>query len=217
MYKITLYDCNIPSCCSGTISYYHENIDIFAEKWMKLETNEDRKERFLRSKSGEIVTDYYSDNPDLNIVQEDKEAIVYYEKDVIFKDKWLKLHNGYGWGSDLHFDELVVSLKYVRYESNLLRLATYRAKGVCCKDVFTDKDYSDVSCFGNRVLIESENKEPFTSDNTEDFKDKTIEFIAYFPLDTFENMESMKKDFDSPDLSDKELDRLLHDILGDAG
>lgn len=136
MYKITLYDSNIPSGASGTISYYCENIDIFAEKWMQLETAEDRKERFLRSKNGEIVTDYYSDNPDLNIVQEDEDAEIYFEKVLVFKDKWLDLHNGFGWKKEFHFDELRVGLKYVRYDGNLLRLATYRAKGVCCRDFF---------------------------------------------------------------------------------
>lgn len=218
MYKITLYDSNIPSGASGTISYYCENIDIFAEKWMQLETAEDRKERFLRSKNGEIVTDYYSDNPDLNIVQEDEDAEIYFEKVLVFKDKWLDLHNGFGWKKEFHFDELRVGLKYVRYDGNLLRLATYRAKGVCCRDFFSsDKSYCDVSCYGNPVLIESENQEPFRSDNTEDFKEKTIECIAYLPLGTFEDMKSMRKDFDNPDLSDEWLDRLLCDILGDAG
>lgn len=218
MYKITLYDTNIPSGASGVISYYCENIDIFAEKWMKLEADEDRKERFLRSKNGELVTDYYSDSPDLNIVQEDKDAIVYFDKDVIFRDKELDLHNGFGWNTEFYFDELIVSLKYVRYENDLLRLATYKARGVCQSSFPSlDKKYSDVSCYGNPVLIESENQEPYYSNNTENFKDKTIECIAYLPLGTFKDMESMQRDFDNPDLSDEVLDELLRDILGDAG
>lgn len=218
MYKITLYDANIPSGASGVISYYVENIDIFAEKWMKLEADEDRKERFLRSRNGELVTDYYSDSPDLNIVQEDKDAIVYFDKDVIFRDKELNLHNGFGWSTEFYFDELIVSLKYVRYENDLLRLATYKARGVCQSNFpFLDKKYSDVSCYGNPVLIESENQEPYYSNNTENFKDKTIECIAYLSLGTFKDMESMRRDFNNPDLSDEVLDELLRDILGDAG
>lgn len=218
MYKITLYDSNIPSGASGTISYYCENIDIFGEKWMQLETSEDRKERFLRSKNGKMVTDYYSDSPDLNIVQEDKDAIIYFDKDVVFRDKWLTLHNGFGWATEFHFDELQVGLKYVRFRGSLLRLATYKARGVCCKDFFSlNKNYCDVSCYGNPVLIESENQEPFYSDNMEDFKDKTIESIACLPLGTFGDMKSMRKDFNNTELSDELLDRLLCDILGDAG
>lgn len=218
MYKITLYDSNIPSGASGTKSYYCENIDIFAEKWMQLETSEDRKERFLRSKNGEMVTDYYSDSPDLNIVQEDKAAIIYFDKDVIFSDKWLTLYNGFHWAIEFHFDELCVGLKYVRFRGSLLRLATYRARGVCRSNFpFPGKKYCDVSCYGNPVLIESENQEPFYSDHTENFKEKTIECIAYLPLGTFGDMKSMRKDFDNPDLSDEWLGRLLCDILGDAG
>ena len=47
--------------------------------------NGDRKERFLRSKRGEIVTDYYSASPELNIVQHDAGA-VYDEKTVVLEN-----------------------------------------------------------------------------------------------------------------------------------
>ena len=74
MYKITLFDYNCASCTSGTASFYVDDIDIFEEKWSKLETSPERIERFRRSKNGEVVTDYYSDDEELNIVQEDKAA-----------------------------------------------------------------------------------------------------------------------------------------------
>ena len=74
MYKITLFDYNCASCTSGTASFYVDDIDIFEEKWSKLETSPERIERFRHSKNGEVVTDYYSDDEELNIVQEDKAA-----------------------------------------------------------------------------------------------------------------------------------------------
>ena len=40
------------------------------------------KERFLRSKSGELVTDWYDDNPELNIVQQDA-GTVYGKRTVV--------------------------------------------------------------------------------------------------------------------------------------
>ena len=219
MFRITLFDNNIPSGGSGVISYYCEDIDKFAERWLPLQFCEDTKERFLRSKNGEMVTDYYSNDPSLNIVQEDKDAVVYFQRDIVFKDKWLTLHNGYNYPTDYHFDKLLVGLKYIRYEGDLLRLATYKAYGICYKNnsKFLDKKYCAVACFGNRVLAESKNKEPLRSDNLKDFKDKTIEFIAYSLLGAFEDMDSMKNDFDNPYLPDKLLDILLCDILGDAG
>lgn len=219
MFKITLFDNNVPSGGSGVFSCYCEDIDKFAEKWLPLQFCENTKERFLRSKNGEMVTDYYSDSPDLNIVQEDKDAVVYFDKDVIFRDKWLDLHNGFEFATKFHFDELIVSLKYARYDGDLLRLASYKATGVCFYNSFTssNKKYGAVTCYGNRVLVESKNEEPFSSTSTEDFKDKTIEFIAYSPLGTFDDMESMKADFDNPNLSNTLLDILLCDILGDAG
>ena len=67
MYKITLFDYNCASCTSGTASFYVDDIDIFEEKWSKLETSPERIERFRRSKNGEVVTDYYSDDEELNI------------------------------------------------------------------------------------------------------------------------------------------------------
>lgn len=36
MYKITLFDCNCPSCSSGVFSCYCDDIDKFEEEWTKL-------------------------------------------------------------------------------------------------------------------------------------------------------------------------------------
>ena len=73
MYKITLYDYNCNPICDGTIYFFTEDIENFQKRWFRLlgDHDEERKERFLRSKAGEIVTDYYSDSPELNIVQQD--------------------------------------------------------------------------------------------------------------------------------------------------
>lgn len=69
MYKISLYDYNCPSCTSGVAEFFADNINKFQEEWFKLEDDKDRKKRFLKSLNGEIITDYYSDSPELNIVR----------------------------------------------------------------------------------------------------------------------------------------------------
>ena len=55
MYKITLYDRNMPSCTSGVYEIYCDDIDEFEKEWTKLETDKLRIERFRKSKAGEIV------------------------------------------------------------------------------------------------------------------------------------------------------------------
>ena len=75
MYKITLYDCNLPSCVSGVFSIYCDDIEKFEKDWIQLESDKERIERFRKSKQGEMVTDYYSDSPELNIVQRDATSI----------------------------------------------------------------------------------------------------------------------------------------------
>ena len=57
-----------------------------------MRTRADREQaEYLRSKGGEIVTDYYSDDPELNIVQEDKSAEILFEKEIVFRNKLFTL------------------------------------------------------------------------------------------------------------------------------
>ena len=84
LYKIELYDVSHwhPAFVSGTINIFCEDIEDFQMRWFKLEPGEERKEMFLRSKDGEIVIDYYTDDPEHNIVQQDL-ATIYAERTVI--------------------------------------------------------------------------------------------------------------------------------------
>lgn len=81
MYKITHYDYNCSPICDGTVSFFTEDIEAFQKKWFAMDRLEESlKEKFLRSKGGELVTDWYSsDDPELNIVQQGQSA-VYGEK-----------------------------------------------------------------------------------------------------------------------------------------
>ena len=84
LYKIELYDASHwhPAFVSGTINIFCEDIEDFQTRWFKLEPEKERKEMFLRSKDGEIVIDYYTDDPEHNIVQQDL-ATIYAERTVI--------------------------------------------------------------------------------------------------------------------------------------
>lgn len=220
MYKITLFDDNMPSCTSGTESYYCDDIDKFEEEWVKLEKDEDRIVRFRRSKAGEMVTDYYCDIPELNIVQQDKWAKIFYERDVYLEDEWVTIQNGYGWESDYYIFKGHIHLCHVRYGTELLLIAEYRIKGICTKCMFQKKMYEPVVCYGNPILKYSIDYEREPTEYLSSFKDDTIESIAYLELKRFRGLKEMyddHKDRDRVDMTEGELSRLFRDIPGEAG
>ncbi len=218
MYKITLFDYNCPSCTSGVYEIYCDDIEQFEKEWTELETDEMRIDRFRKSKAGEMVTDYYSDDPELNIVQKDETAKIFYKKTVVMCDKDVTVHNGYDWPSDLHIDKSEFHVRYVRLWDRLLRLVKYKLTGISQDDWLGDGNI-DVPCYGNPVL---KNNRMFCgrSDNTADYSENTIESIVYFPLGSFETEEEMRADYNDMRedfFSAEELDVLLSDIPGDAG
>ena len=58
-YMVTLYDLTCHPTADWTINFLTDDIEDFQSRWLKLETDESRKERFLRSESGTFETDYY--------------------------------------------------------------------------------------------------------------------------------------------------------------
>lgn len=218
MYKITLYNYNIPSCASGVYNIYCDDIDEFEKEWTQLEKDKERIERFRKSKAGEMVTDYYSDAPEYNIVQRDENARLYYEKTVIMFDKDVKVFNGYGCSSELHIDKSEFQVRYVKMFGKFFRLVKYKLAGVCQEDLLFDGK-THITCYGNPVL---KNHVSFSggSYDVKDYAENTIESIAFYPLGIFETKEEMKKDYDDMReefFTAEELDRLFSDIPGEAG
>ena len=72
MYKITLYDQNCCPIFDGTTFWFVEDLEEFEKKWIPLQSKGSVKvvERYYKSKFGEVVTDYHSNDESLNIVQE---------------------------------------------------------------------------------------------------------------------------------------------------
>ena len=96
MFKITLNDMNCNPICDGTVFWFVENLEDFERKWLPLMAKEDIGviNRYYRSKFGEIFTDYYSDDPDLNIVQQ-AESETLCEKDYAYEGIRVQLINAY--------------------------------------------------------------------------------------------------------------------------
>lgn len=222
MYKITLFDENCPSCCSGTVSYYCEDIDKFEEEWTKLEKDAEKIERFKRSKAGELVTDFYPtrSNEELNIVQEDKDARIYFEKDFVFKDKEIELLNSYRWPGEYYAKTLHIHVRYVQFCNEYLKLMTYHIGGMAMLNAFafSQDKYEKVVCYGNKVLrYTNSDAVPFRSDRLEDFADSSIFCIVYIPVEVFSSVEDMKEDCRTDTISDEKIAELLIDIIGEAG
>lgn len=103
LYLIQLFDYNCPSCTSGVTKVFAEDIEEFSKIYQSIEKDNARVERFLRSKSGEVVTDYYSDDSELNIVQKVQGNLImmpaihgmpskYMEIPFGFAEEWMKKH-----------------------------------------------------------------------------------------------------------------------------
>lgn len=220
MYKVTLYDCNCVSCTSGVAEFYVDDINKFKESWFKLEDDEDRKKRFLKSLNGEMVTDYYSDSPDLNIVQEDKDAKILKTDRLCFANKKFTLINGYGCPGGIMVHNAEFLIRHIVFQSQYMIVGKYKLSGVARINEFI-QGYDRQHVYGNCVLktqyhsfVEFNRGVPlYNIHDFNNFKNDKIESICYIPVKWFENAEDMK----NYNLNTEDLVILMRDILGEAG
>ncbi|MCM1219611.1 MAG: hypothetical protein NC548_34455 [Lachnospiraceae bacterium] len=220
MYKITLWDDNCISCTSGVTEFYADDINQFKDAWFQLENDGARKERFLRSLNGEVVTDYHSDSPDLNIVQSDERAEVLKTYKCCFKNKRFILYNGYGCTGDIDVLNAEFLIRHIRFQNKFIIVGRYRLMGVAGIDRFIN-GYNRQFVYGNRVLkvqynsfVEFERGKPlYDIHDFSNFKDDRIESICYIPVRWFDSLGEMQNYV----LSQKDLVMLMRDILGEAG
>jgi hypothetical protein len=218
MYKVTLWDRCIVACCSGTISFYVDDIDRFQKEWFELESNEDQKKRFLESKAGKVVTDYYSDSQELNIVQEDPNARVYFERDFVLEDRWYELHNAYRWPAMVYIKRLKIHAVYVKYEDTYKKLMTYSIEGIASEGMIEDCAYARTRCWGNHVLkIKRGHPDVYSAKEFAAFEKDCIESIVYHEVGRYKTYATLKRHYESARLTDQDIDFLLRDILGEAG
>ncbi|MDE7476748.1 MAG: hypothetical protein K2M91_02170 [Lachnospiraceae bacterium] len=220
MYKVTLYDYNCVSCTSGVAEFFADDINKFQESWFKLEDDEDRKKRFLKSLNGEMITDYYSDSPDLNIVQEDKDAKILKTDKLCFANKKFTLINGYGCTGDIEVLNAEFLIRHIKFQNDFLIVGKYRLSGVARVDSFI-QGFRQQYVYGNCVLktqyhsyVEFERGKPlYNVRDFSNFKDDVIESICYIPVKWFDSLEEMQGYI----LTQEDLVMLMRDILGEAG
>ena len=238
MYKITLWDKNIPSCCSGTFFFFVEDLEQFESKWLRTESNVHTIDRYYRSKHGELVTDFYPTDHDeeLNIVQEDKFAEVKQEKCYTYTNKKLTLRNGCDYPSEFIFDELKVTVRVIQYKNEYWLAGQYEINGGVQLDElgynrWKDEKikYSQMGFYGNSIA-EYRKREPnwdkiytesgfpvddayadFYTNDRSFFKYEHIHSFVWLPIEQVDISYKVKK------LTNKQLQILLRDIVGDAG
>ncbi|MEI3139150.1 MAG: hypothetical protein V8T31_06195 [Lachnospiraceae bacterium] len=218
MYKVTLFDGNTAPYISNTFSVYCDDIDEFEKNWSEMETDEMRKQRFRRSKQGEMATDYHSDAPELNIVQKDENAKTLIERTIIIRNQEVRLTNEYQHTASLFFEKGEFHIRYMKMWDQYISLVRYKLTGASRENIYIE-GRQRVLCFGNPVL-KVHNVFKGYSDNISDFSRNTVESIAYYLFEVFETEEEMKKRAMSPEqgyFSEEDLDMLLSDIPGESG
>lgn len=220
LYQIKLMDYNAPAFVSSIVTVFTEDIEEFTEKYLHLEEDEDRKNRFLRSKDGEMVTDYYSDDPNLNIVQFMPEVEVLGESSFCEHNLTVTVKNGFDYPSDYFFAELGFRVMWVRTKEQLLKLVKANGIGCCVKNEFSDLTkipWSKVEVYGNPFWeVESEDV-PDDAENVEAYSQTRLKSYVWHIVDVFESIEELEQDRKSTWLSEKQIDRVLKDLPGDAG
>ena len=228
MFKITLLDFNCSPISDGTVSFFVEKLENFEEKWLvqeEIEEDEERVERYFRSKAGEMVTDYYSNNPELNIVQEDAQAQVLWEKEYLLEDRTYAVVNAYWCESKIYAKEAHIILRKLFFKGKEYLIGKYRLVGVCsaCGAKEEGAVWERCRAYGNPILLKKYvvqdryvtkdrevhywNKEHFAEDELETYVWIALEGASLEELD-IENAEG---------LTDKILEVLLADIPGEAG
>ena len=226
MYKITLYDYNISGPCSGTACFFAEDLEEFERHWLSHEdVEEDRRERYLRSKSGEVVTDYYSDAPELNILQQDEEARCLWEEEIILQDTHVATYNCWWCEYLLYVKRAYILLKYIQFKGRYYLIGRYRLEGVCYREpCLKAVSYRRCPIQGNPVIRSEyhspksyyfdKEKERWVYLQPEEFASDVLESCCYVTLKETEEAnlqpENVKEELE------KYVALLLKDIPGDG-
>ena len=222
LYKITLYDLWCHPIADGTEVFFTEDIDDFQKRWIKCGADQGRIERFLRSKKGELVTDYHGTDNDaeLNIVQHDI-CTIYDEKEFILGNVYFWIKNAIGFGNWLHADKINFCFKWIRFKQDFLRIANVKVLGLT--ECFYDNgkkciEYSPAECECNPVMEILPSEKTFDisrrSYNPIDFAENSYVSICYLFDRYFSSEKKLIKDTRNFLVTKRELDVLFKNFIG---
>lgn len=222
MYKITLYDANCSPVSDGVALFFTNDLDEFEKNWLATgRVDNDTYERFIRSRSGEVVTDYYVDSPELNIVQRD-EACIYGERSISIQDREFTVTNTYGCASKYYVANLDILFRWIGFKNQYFRIASFTAKGVCWfDDLFTHR-WKHAGLYGNPVLhyLHYLNElEPGYEGSCvqSDFADNQLSSFCFLVNGEFANEHELTQNYENFKMDERVLDRLFSDVIGEAG
>ena len=185
-------------------------------------------ERYYRSKFGEIITDYHSDSPELNIIQQ-VDCEIIQEKKFNYTDKEVVLRNVYDWETKILFDKLKIKLRVQRCGDEYYLVGQYfgyggvRVKKMHNRWYDKEVNYGQMHFFGNPVAeyVERDiNWDDWDKDDAyKDFDTNDKSFYKHESVETFVwlPIKKVDKDFRIKRLTKDDLGILLADIVGEAG
>ena len=232
LYMVTLNDRCGPGGCDWPLRLFVDSIEEFQRRWFRLEENfwrrwhrpeafEEFKEKFLRSKAGEIVCDYYN-KPEYNIVQSG-DTVIIAEKSLLLEDVWFTYRSFDHLEHHYHVDWWTVRFRWFSFQGKYLRTASYHATGACGFYLYPRWVWTVRERFGNNIL---EIAAPFSFDgeyrtaeenagvSLRDFAENTVVSIADMVSCGFDNESDLLADAASFVPTEKNLGELFRDIAG---
>jgi hypothetical protein len=230
MYKITLYDNCCSPVCDGTFFFFVDKLEDFERDWLSLQSEKDIStiDRYYKSKFGEIITDYYSDSSELNIVQT-VEFVILDKLDYEYDNINIELENTYNWCTTVNFDNIQFRLMKVKVNNEYMLLGQY--KGIGGKRVgdfynrFYNKNvkYCQMNFYGNPIakyksryadwdkIGSADAYKDFYTDDDKFYHDEVVETFVWLPI------EIVSEDYEIKRLDNDQIKELLRDIVGEAG
>ena len=219
MYKISVIDQNCPSGVTWLAEWFVDDLNRFEEEWIKKEDDEELIARFRRAKAGVPISDLTVNGEGAPLVVGDRDAKVCFEKSVVLENERIEITNSYGSKWLLCMDWCRIDVRFARFDGRYLRLAKYKAKGICVDRRAKHGTFSCAKNFGNPVLktnvsdgVYAQSREPYRND--------TVESFVWYPIneyESFEEMETVFREMKEPYFTREEYYELFWDIPGESG
>lgn len=154
-----------------------------------------------------------------SIVISDSQAEVCFEKTIILENAKIEIMNSYGSKWMLCMDWCQIAMRFIRFDGRYIRLAKYKAKGIC---VDRRKKHGTFSCaenFGNPVLKTKVSSGVYAQ-TTEPYREDTVESLVWYPINEYESYEEMEtafREMKEPYFDQEEFYELFWDIPGECG
>lgn len=152
------------------------------------------------------------------MVQYNENCKCLFQQTMKFENLETIVTNGFGCETKYYMKDITITYKYICFNDKYVKMAKFKAKGVCSDSVVRSEGYVCPVLFGNRVIEISDTSDlPYKSQDKSVFDEVTAELIAYKELQVFDDFEDALDDWKLNLVNDMELDILFQDFVGDAG